>query len=102
MLESFEVKFLPQLAPEQQKIDASLKNLRRDRQIPNVFDFKPGRARDKDGRQHKKNKPRHRAEQRRPGVTKPLKDTGGGKDNSRGHEVERDNSHVITAENDHV
>lgn len=74
MFESFEVEFLPQLAPEQQKINTGLKNLGRNRQIPDVFDFKSGCARDQNGRQNEEEQPCHRAEKWRPGVADSLED----------------------------
>src|SRR5205807_9172085 len=73
ILESFEVEFLPQLAPEQQKINAHLKELRCDRQVPHMPDLKSGRARNEYCWQSKEKQSRHRADQRWPGIANPLK-----------------------------
>jgi hypothetical protein len=80
------------LAPEEQEIDAGLKEDTGNRQVPNIPDLKPRHAREQCGRQGKEKQPCHRANQRRQGVANPLENAGRGEDNSHGHEIQRDDS----------
>src|SRR5205814_10482127 len=97
-LGSLEIELFPQLAPKQQQVQAGLKNLRSDRQIPEVPNIKPGCTRDEHRRQCEQNEPARRAQQRRHGITQPLEHARARADNLGGHEIARQNSQLIAAE----
>ena len=94
-------QFAVKLVAKQEQIEAGLKNLRADREIPNIFDVEADAIRQDERRQRKNYQSTGRAEQRRQRVAKSLKHTGAGENNSRRHEIERDDAKIIAAERDH-
>src|SRR5437667_2911024 len=100
-LRFFESKSLPQLVPKQQQVNAHLNNDRRNGQIPHLSDLKAGSPRYDHCRQNKQREPCHRAKERRQRVADSLENTGTYKNNSRRHEVQRDDPKVFAAEGDY-
>src|SRR5690242_5019749 len=70
-----ELQFVSQFVPEEQQINAGLKHLRSDREIPDHFDVETSPLRDQQRGQSEQKHARRGAYQRRDRIAQPLKDT---------------------------